>query len=329
MRRESMRRSGDIEAELPFTALRFLIGGLGVLPRPLAVKGGIMLGQSLYRFGRGARQAAERNIELAFPELDERERKRIARESFKNVGRLIGEFSQLPRATKESLKETVEFDRVALEHVKAAADEGRGVIFVSCHLGPWELSLVAWSAVQYPISIIARPFNDPRVNEYMKGIRKRFGNRMISEKGAIREALPILRHGGTVAIGIDVNMPKDKGVFVSFFGRLACTTPGLALLALASDALVLPGCCIWDPARKRYFFHMEPPVDLVRTGDNVRDIEVNTARYTAAIEKMVRAYPEQYLWMHRRWLTRPEGEDELYESEVREGEVLLHAVRSQ
>jgi Kdo2-lipid IVA lauroyltransferase/acyltransferase len=311
-----MRRSGNIEAEMPFAAVRFLTGGLGVLPRPLAVKAGLALGHSVYRFARGARSAAERNLELAFPEMDERARKRLLRGSFKNVGRLIGEFSQLPGVTKERLHDMVEFDQVALEHVKAAAAEGRGVILVSCHLGPWELSLVAWSALQYPLNIIARPFNDPRVGEYMGAIRTRFGNRMISEKGAIREAVPILKQGGTVAMGIDVNMPRDIGVFVSFFGRLACTTPGVALLALLSDALVLPVCIIWRDDRKRYFLHSEPPVDLLRTGDNVRDIEVNTARYTAAIEKMVRAYPDQYLWMHRRWLTRPKGEAELYESEV-------------
>lgn len=318
-----MRRSGNIEAELPFAALRPLLGGLGVLPRPLAVKIGITLGHAVYKFARGARSAAQRNIELAFSELDEREKQRLLGESFKSAGRLIGEFSQLPKATKESLRELVEFDPAALKHVKKATEEGRGVIIVSCHLGPWELGLVAWSALYSPMNIIARPFNDPRVSSYMEGMRTRFGNRMISEKGAIREALPILRHGGTVAIGIDVNMPRDKGVFVSFFGRLACTTPGLALLALASDALVLPGCCVWDEARGRYFFHIEPPVSLVRTGDNARDVEANTARYTAAIEKMVRAYPEQYLWMHRRWLTRPEGEAGLYESEVDEGEVVL------
>lgn len=312
-----MRRSGDIEAELPFTLVRSLMGGLGVLPRPLAVKTGIMLGHLLYKVAKGARQAAERNIEIAFPELVERERKRLLRESFKNVGRLVGEFSQLRRTTKESLREMIDFDQVALGHIKKCAAEGRGVILVSCHLGPWELSLVAWSALQYPINIIARPFRDPRVNAYMQSIRTRFGNRMISEKGAIRESLPILRQGGTVAIGVDVNMPRDKGVFVSYFGRLACTTPGLALLALGSDALVLPVCCVWNEERKRYFFHMEPPLDLVRTGDQARDIEVNTARCTAAIENMVRTYPEQYLWMHRRWLTRPEGEDELYETEVK------------
>lgn len=318
-----MRRSGDVEAELPFTAVRSLMGGLGLLPRPLALKAGLTLGQSLYKFANGARRAAERNIELAFPEWEASERQRLLRESFKNVGRLLGEFSQLRRATKQRLREMVEFDPVGLEQVKQAAAEGRGVIMASCHLGPWELSMVAWSAVQYPINIIARPFHDPRVSTYMQGVRTRFGNRVISEKGAIREALPILRQGGTVALGIDVNMPREYGVFVSFFGRLACTTPGLALLALGSDALVLPSCSVWDEARKRYFFHIEPPVSLVRTGNNASDIEVNTARYTAAIEKMVRAYPEQYLWMHRRWLTRPAGEPELYEIAMNEREVVL------
>ena len=122
----------------------------------------------------------------------------------------------------------------------------------------------------------------------------------------------MLREGGTLGILSDLNTQTREGVFVPFFGKLACTTAGIATLALKTDALVIPTCAIWDQKRKRYFFHGDPPVELVRTGDHAKDVEVNTARFAAAMERMVRLYPDQWLWIHKRWKTRPPGEADIY-----------------
>ncbi|HYP01951.1 MAG TPA: lysophospholipid acyltransferase family protein [Pyrinomonadaceae bacterium] len=225
---------------------------------------------------------------------------------------LLGEFSQFPRATPESLRNLVEYDQVGLRHLREAEGEGRGVIFLTAHLGAWEFLSFAWSALEYPISFLVRPIDNPRVEDLIEGIRTRYGNTAINKKMAARQALRVLRDGGTLGILADLNTHPNEGVFVPFFGHLACTTSGVATLALRTDALVIPTCAVWDDARGRFFFHGDPPVKLVRTGDDKRDIETNTANFAAAIERMIRAYPEQWLWIHKRWRTRPPGEPDLY-----------------
>jgi KDO2-lipid IV(A) lauroyltransferase len=157
-----------------------------------------------------------------------------------------------------------------------------------------------------------RPIDNPKIEELIEGVRTRFGNRAIDKKNAARESLRVLREGGTLGILSDLNTQTREGVFVPFFGKLACTTAGIATLALKTDAVVIPTCAIWDKDRQRYFFHGDPPVELIRTGDKEKDVEVNTARFAAAIEGLVRRYPDQWLWIHRRWKTRPPGEAEVY-----------------
>ncbi len=168
-------------------------------------------------------------------------------------------------------------------------------------------------ALEYPISFLVRPLDNERIEEMIERIRTRFGNQAIDKKSAARQALRVLRQGGTLGILSDLNTHPFEGVFVPFFGKLACTTAGIATLALKTDAVVIPTCAVWDKKRKRYFFHGDPAVELVRTGNHDKDIEVNTARFAAAIERMVRLYPDQWLWIHKRWKTRPPGEPDLYQ----------------
>ena len=129
---------------------------------------------------------------------------------------------------------------------------------------------------------------------------------------AARAALRLLKQGGTLGVLADLNTQEREGVFVPFFGHLACTTAGVATLALRTDATVIPVCAPWDESRKKFVFRGGPVIELIRTGDDKRDIEVNTANFTAAIERHVRAFPDQWLWVHKRWKTRPPGESDLY-----------------
>jgi KDO2-lipid IV(A) lauroyltransferase len=245
--------------------------------------------------------------------MPEGERRRLLRGCFESLGRLLGEFSQLPRATPEKLRRLIEYDEVGLKHLREAEKNKRGVIFLTGHLGVWELHSFGWSALEYPLSFLVRPLDNPRVEEMVEAIRTRFGNRAIDKQSAARQSLRVLRQGGTLGILSDLNTQTREGVFVPFFGKLACTTAGIATLALKTDAVVIPTCAVWDKKRKRYFFHGDPPVELVRTGDQTKDIEVNTARFAAAVERMIRLYPDQWLWIHKRWKTRPEGEADLYQ----------------
>ena len=311
-----MSKHGKFQTTFEYAVTRALLGGLGLLPRPAAVATGRAAGRIAHKFAGGLRRTGETNLKLAFPDMHARERAAMLRSSFDNLGRLLGEFSQFPRATPESLRELVEYDEVGLRHLRAAEGQGRGVIFLTGHLGAWEFLSFAWSALEYPISFLVRPIDNARVEDLIEGIRTRFGNTAINKKMAARQALRVLRDGGTLGILADLNTHPNEGIFVPFFGHLACTTSGVATLALRTNSLVIPTCAVWDEKRRRFFFHGDPPVELVRTGDNKRDIEINTANFAAAIEHMIRAYPEQWLWIHKRWRTRPPGEPDFYARET-------------
>jgi KDO2-lipid IV(A) lauroyltransferase len=311
-----MSKHGKFQTAFEYAVTRALLGGLGLLPRPAAVATGRAAGRIAHKFAGGLRRTGEINLKLAFPDLDAHERATMLRASFDNLGRLLGEFSQFPHATPEKLRKLVEYDEVGLSHLRAAEGQGRGVIFLTAHLGAWEFLSFAWSALEYPISFLVRPIDNARIEDLVEGIRTRFGNTAINKKMAARQALRVLREGGTLGILADLNTHPNEGVFVPFFGHLACTTSGVATLALRTNSVVIPTCAVWDEKRGRFFFHGDPPVELVRTGDDKRDIETNTANFAAAIERMIRAYPEQWLWIHKRWRTRPPGEPDFYAPET-------------
>jgi KDO2-lipid IV(A) lauroyltransferase len=308
-----MAKPGKLQTSLEYWLARILLTGLGVLPRRLAIAVGLLIGRLAYLMPGNLSRTGKLNLEIAFPELPEPERDKLLRGCFASLGRLLGEFSQLPRATPESLRQIIEYDEVGLAHLREAEKNKRGVIFLTGHLGVWELHSFGWSALEYPLSFLVRPLDNPRIEEMIEAVRTRFGNRAIDKQSAARQSLRVLREGGTLGILSDLNTQTREGVFVPFFGKLACTTAGIATLALKTDAVVIPTCAVWNKERKRYFFHGDPPVELIRTGDHDKDIEVNTARFAAAVERMVRLYPDQWLWIHKRWKTRPEGEVDIYE----------------
>lgn len=305
-----MAGRGKAQTILEYAAARALIDGLALLPRRAAVAVGCRVGRLAYAFGGRLRQTGVRNLELAFPDKDAAERERILRGSFVSLGRLLAEFSQFNRATPESLRELVEYD--GIEHLQAARARGKGVIILTMHLGAWEVLSFAHSALHEPLSFLVRPIDNARVEEMVEQRRGRFGNRPINKKVAARSALRVLREGGTLGILADLNTQRHEGIFVPFFGHLACTTAGVATLALRTDAAVIPVSAPWDEKRQRFVFRGESPLEPIRTGDEKLDVEVNTAQYARAIERHIRAHPEQWLWVHKRWRTRPEGEPSFY-----------------
>lgn len=307
-----MAKHGKLQIALEYALARAVLSGLGVLPRRLAIAVGLLVGRLASLLPGKLQRTGKRNLEIAFPEMPDPERRRLLRGTFASLGRLLGEFSQLPRATPEKLRQLIEYDEVGLAHLRAAEKNKRGVIFLTGHLGCWELHSFGWSALEYPLSFLVRPLDNPRIEAMIEAIRTKFGNRAIDKQTAARQSLRVLREGGTLGILSDLNTQTREGVFVPFFGTLACTTAGIATLALKTDAVVIPTCAVWNKERQRYFFHGDPPVELVRTGVHAKDIELNTARFAAAVERMVRLYPDQWLWIHKRWKTRPPGEPDLY-----------------
>ena len=307
-----MSKKGRGQIFLEYALARAFLSGLGALPRPLAVAAGRGMGRLAYALAGGLRRTGLRNLELAFPEMSVQEREEILRGSFRSLGRQLGEVSQFPRATPERLREVVEYDSEDVKLLDVARERGRGVIFLTSHLGAWEILCFAHSVFYSPLSFLVRPIDNPLIDRMVEGLRTRFGNRPVDKKAAARTAMKLLRQGETLGVLADLNTQEREGVFVPFFGHLACTTAGVATLALRTDATVIPVCAPWNEARQKFVFHGGPVLELVRTGDHERDVEVNTARFTAAIEGHVRAYPDQWLWIHKRWKTRPAGEPDLY-----------------
>ena len=135
---------------------------------------------------------------------------------------------------------------------------------------------------------------------------------IIEKQTGLREVIRTLKSGGVVGILADLNALRPEGIFCDFFGTPAATTVGVATLALRTNAVVLPGYLVWEEAEQRHVLHFEPPVETIRTGYWDADVQQNTARYTALLESIIRRYPGQWLWIHRRWRTRPPGEPDIY-----------------
>lgn len=305
-----MGKRGKAQTALEYATARSLLTGLGLMPRAAAVATGRGMARIAYLFGGRLRRTGTRNLELAFPELSERERLHILRGSFQNLGRLLGEFSQLNRTTPEKLQRFITCE--GLENLEAAQRRGHGVILFTGHLGAWELSSFALSAFGFPMSFLVRRIDNPKVETLAERTRTRFGNRSIDKRAAARPMLRILREGGTLGLLVDLNTLPHEGVFVDFFGIPASTTASLATLALHTEAAVLPVFVPWDKDQQRFVLRIDPPLEIESTGDKDRDVRQLTAQFTSVIEDYVRRFPEQWLWIHKRWNTRPEGEPNLY-----------------
>lgn len=250
------------------------------------------------------------NLHLAFPDWSEEKRKQTIRGMIRQVGWMAGEFSQFPKYTRENIERVVVVD--GFENFDAGRRRGKGVLFLTGHMSAWELSSFAHALYGYPLHFLVRPISHPRVDALINDYRCLSGNQPIDKNKSARAILKVLGEGGTVGILSDHNSSLEEGVFVDFFGIPACTTSGLARIALRTDAAVVPGFLSWDESRRIYRLRFEPAVELSRTGDEEADVRENTQRFTRVIEDFVRAHPDQWLWVHKRWKTRPSGEKQIY-----------------
>lgn len=299
-----MRRRLEYAAAWPFIKI------LGVLPRRLSRAFAIGLSQVVYMFHVRLRHVGMRNLALAFPEKSVAERKRILRGVFVSLGRQLAELCQFPKYTKTNIDDVVIYD--GLENYERAYARDKGVLFLTAHFGGWELSAFAHSLHGHWLHIVMRPMDNPYLDALLQNYRTMHGNKTVGKDDFVRGLLGAMKAGETVGILMDTNMTPPQGVFVDFFGIPACTASGLARIALRTDAAVVPGFTIWDAALGKYRLRFDPALELVRTGHLEADIISNTQMFTKVIEDYVRRYPDQWLWVHRRWKTRPEGEKPLY-----------------
>jgi len=295
---------------LEYALVWLIVKTIGALPRPLARMSGIALAWAVYMLHVRLRRVGMRNLELAFPEKSRHQRATILRGVFTSLGRQLAELCLFPKYTVENVSRVVVYD--GFENFERALERGKGVLFLTAHLGAWELSAFAHSLHGHPLHIVMRSLDNVYIDRLARRYRTMHGNSTVDKDDFIRGLLSAMKAGETVGILMDTNMTPPQGVFVDFFGIPACTASGLARIALRTDAAVVPGFTIWDPVSRKYRLRFDPPAKLIRSGDDDADIVANTALFTKIIEDYVRRYPDQWLWVHRRWKTRPAGEPSVY-----------------
>jgi Kdo2-lipid IVA lauroyltransferase/acyltransferase len=296
---------------LEYAAVWVILRGLSALPRGMARGLAVFVARVLYSMLPKLRRTAQFNLRLAFPDWSDTQRKAVIRGMVRNLGWMAAEFARLPKYTKENIEKVVVLS--GHENFLEGQRRGKGVLYLTGHVGGWELSSFAHALYGFPLQYMARPLDNARVDALVNRYRCLSGNQPIFKNESARALLRILRESGTVGILADQNTMPEEGVFVDFFGKTACTTTGIARVALHTDAAVVPGYAYWDESIRRYKLHFDPAVELVRTGDTERDVFVNTQKFASVIESIVRKYPEQWVWVHARWKTRPKGEPPLYD----------------
>jgi KDO2-lipid IV(A) lauroyltransferase len=296
---------------LQYAAVWLLLKGLGVLPRSLARSTAVALVRGLYALQPKLRKTAEVNLRIAFPDWSDAQRHTVIRGMLRNLGWMAAEFAHFPKYTKENVGQFVVLD--GHENLLEAHRRGKGVLVLTGHIGAWELSSFAHALYGFPLHYMARPIENARIDALVNAYRCRAGNRPIFKNESARAMLKILKDAGTIGILADQNTMPEEAVFADFFGKAASTTTGIARVALHTDAAVVPGYAVWDRALNKYRLRFEPRVELIRTGDAERDIFENTQKFTKVLEEIIRTYPDQWVWVHGRWNTRPPGEPPLYD----------------
>ena len=250
------------------------------------------------------RRTARRNLELAYPEKTAAEREVIVDEVFRSIARLLYTFARFPQIHRENVSQWIRYE--GLEHYLEAKKAGRGVLVATAHFGNWELSAFAHALMTEPMHVMIRPLDDPSIDRLVETRRQLSGNQLISKREAARAVLKALQQNQAVGVLIDQNTSADEGVFVDFFGIAACANTGFAKIAAHTGAAVIPGFAVWSEKEHRYVLRFYPPVPI--TGD----VTAVTQRLHARLEEVIREAPGQWLWIHRRWKTRPKGDPPLY-----------------
>jgi len=251
------------------------------------------------------RRTAMRNLELAYPEKSLGERRGIADGVFLSIARLIWIFARFPQLNRQNINQFIRYD--GLDHFLEAKKRGRGVLFATAHFGNWELSAFAHALMTEPMNIMIRPLDNPGIDRLVEDRRRLSGNRLIIKWDSARAVLRALHQNEAVGVLIDQNTSPEEGVFVDFFGTPACANTAFAKIAAKTGAAVIPGFAVWSDEEQKYILKFHPPLDI--SGDPAED----TRHLHALLERVIREHPGQWLWIHRRWKTRPPGQSNLYD----------------
>src|SRR6185503_342258 len=303
-----MAKHGKLQTSLEYAAARIILSVVGALPLRQSIRLGQVFGRVAYRLAGELRRTGEINLRLAFPEKTPEERRELLKGCFESLGRVLGLFSHFGDPI-ESIMSGVE--PMALERLQAA-QKGRGVIFCTAHLGAWELTSFAVAHLGYPMSVIVRPIDNPKIEEMVDRYRTRTGNRTLDKFSAARSMVKTLRLGEFLGLLFDLNALENEAIFVNFFGVPASTNFMTAKLALRSDVPIIPVFAPWDKTRQKFLLQVNEPIKFESSDDQEADVRELTTRLTQHFEDQIRRYPDQWLWIHKRWKTRPKGEPGIY-----------------
>jgi len=296
---------------LEFAPAWLLLKFIGILPRPVARALAVITVRILLLLVPKLRRVAVFNLQIAFPEWSESRRSEIIRTMARYLAWQAVEFARFPHYARSSIQEIIEIE--GHENFLEAQRKGKGVLILTGHIGAWELSSFAHAVYGFPMNYMARPLDNALLDAFVNRYRCIGGNKPIYKNESARAVLKALGSGGIVGILADQNTLLEEGAFVDFFGKFACTTTGIARLALHTGAPVVPGYAYWDIHTEKYKLCFEPAVAIVDTGNSEQDILDNTQRFAKTTEAIIRRFPDQWVWVHARWKTRPKGEPPLYD----------------
>jgi KDO2-lipid IV(A) lauroyltransferase len=299
-----LRERPTLRHWIEYALVRLVAGLLRWLPRRAASGLAQFCARLLGHVVPRLRRVARRNLELAMPGMAAEERERIMDGVFRSVAGVLVAIARFPSINRRNVREWIRYE--GLEHYEEAKRRGRGVLFATAHLGNWELSAFAHALMAEPMHVVVRPLDNPLLDGWAARRRRLSGNQVIGKKDLARGILRALAGNEAVGVLIDQNTSPQEGVFVDFFGLKACAHAGFARLAARSGAAVIPGFALWSGSEHRYVLRFYPPVPM--TGD----VAADTQRLHTHLETVIREYPDQWLWIHRRWKTRPEGEPPIY-----------------
>ncbi|MFO7715725.1 lysophospholipid acyltransferase family protein [Desulfosarcina sp.] len=286
-----------------FTKLIYIAAYLlGMIPRRFAFTLAKIFGAIWFTVDKTHRSVALGNLTTAFGgEKTPGERMRVARAAFHNLALIPFEIGWSLDMSMDDFMRHCTINGQA--HLRNARAKGKGVLILTLHMGNWELLPISYRFQGFNVSMVYRPLDFKPADRFFLQYRCRFGANPIHKKKSMRKVLDALRRKDCVGILLDQDSGLTAGVFADFFGQPACTNKGMALMALKTGAPVVPTYLVRHG--NRFEIHIEPEVPLIRTGDKERDIQENTRQYNQVMEAIIRRYPEQWLWVHRRWKNRP------------------------
>ncbi|MCY7376519.1 MAG: lysophospholipid acyltransferase family protein [Pyrinomonadaceae bacterium] len=304
------KKRGNLQNKSELLAVRSFLGAVGALPLETSMKFGKSLGKFIGSRFPKLQKTARRNLEIAFPEMPGVEKERIIRGTFESLGRHLGFVAHFRKFQHEDIRHLVEVE--GREHFDRARETGKGILFFTGHFGSWEVFNLLPPAFGFGMNILVRRIDNPLVESFVDNFRTRFGSVTLDKTKSARTMFRVLENGELLGILADLNVQEREGIFVDFFGVPASTTTSIAKLALKTGAVVLPAFAVWDEAKRKYVVHLEPPVEYQAADNSDANVRELTQKITAVVERYVRKYPEQWLWIHKRWNTRPKGEKLLY-----------------